>query len=44
MMSGMGSGNMIPGAIIAFGAWGLFIWSVAAQDNKKQKAAQSATS
>lgn len=37
IMSGMGSGNIISGAIIGFGAWGLFIWWVAAQDSKKRK-------
>jgi len=37
MMSGMGSGNIIPGAIVAFGAWGLFIWWVASKDSKKRK-------
>jgi len=37
IMSGMGSGNIIPGAIIAFGAWGLLIWWVAAKDSKKRK-------
>jgi len=37
MMSGMGSGNIIPGVIIGFGAWGLFIWWVASKDGKKRK-------
>lgn len=33
----IGDGNMFVGAIVAFSAWGLFIWAIASNQERKRK-------
>lgn len=38
LMKGMvGDGNMFVGAIVALSAWGLFIWAIASNQERKRK-------